>query len=375
METYFAPAERANDIELKKEIEVVSKNPVIDGLMNVVSGFLAVLNKHRQILALNETLLDMIGIGDAEKVLGLRPGEAVRCIHAQEMPGGCGTTEFCSTCGAAIAIVTSLGQNKPMERTCAVTVDKNGKKEDLYMRVRSCPITYDNRRLLLLFLQDITHQQKWAALERVFFHDINNIVTGLSGATELFALEKGNVDQTLARKIHQLSLRLAKEVDIQRCLAQTELCTYQPALHKVSVAQVFKEIEDVFSNHPAAKNKFLTLPEIVSDLSFKTDFSILTRVLNNMLINAFEATDEGGQVKSWVERSPAGVTFFVWNRNAIPKDITKRIFQRNFSTKPENGRGLGTYSMKLFGEEFLGGKVDFTTSDSEGTVFRFCLNI
>ena len=243
------------------------------------------------------------------------------------------------------------------------------------MRVRSCPITYDNRRLLLLFLQDITHQQKWAALERVFFHDINNIVTGLSGATELFALEKGNVDQTLARKIHQLSLRLAKEVDIQRCLAQTELCTYQPALHKVSVAQVFKEIEDVFSNHPAAKNKFLTLPEIVSDLSFKTDFSILTRVLNNMLINAFEATDEGGQVKSWVERSPAGVTFFVWNRNAIPKDITKRIFQRNFSTKPENGRGLGTYSMKLFGEEFLGGKVDFTTSDSEGTVFRFCLNI
>jgi signal transduction histidine kinase len=360
---------------LKKEIEVVSKNPVIDGLMNVVSGFLAVLNKHRQILALNETLLDMIGIGDAEKVLGLRPGEAVRCIHAQEMPGGCGTTEFCSTCGAAIAIVTSLGQNKPMERTCAVTVDKNGKKEDLYMRVRSCPITYDNSRLLLLFLQDITHQQKWAALERVFFHDINNIVTGLSGATELFTLEKGNVDQTLARKIHQLSLRLAKEVDIQRCLAQTELCTYQPALHKVSVAQVFKEIEDVFSNHPAAKNKFLTLPEIVSDLSFKTDFSILTRVLNNMLINAFEATDEGGQVKSWVERSPAGVTFFVWNRNAIPKNITKRIFQRNFSTKPENGRGLGTYSMKLFGEEFLGGKVDFTTSDSEGTVFRFCLNI
>ena len=115
METYFAPAERANDIELKKEIEIVSKNPVIDGLMNVVSGFLAVLNKHRQILALNETLLDMIGIGDAGKVLGLRPGEAVRCIHAQEMPGGCVTTEFFSTCGAAIAIVTILGQKKPME--------------------------------------------------------------------------------------------------------------------------------------------------------------------------------------------------------------------------------------------------------------------
>jgi sensor histidine kinase regulating citrate/malate metabolism len=50
-----------------------------------------------------------------------------------------------------------------------------------------------------------------------------------------------------------------------------------------------------------------------------------------------------------------------------------RIFQRNYSTKSDSGRGLGTYSMKLFGETYLGGKVDFTSSESEGTTFHLRL--
>ena len=68
------------------------------------------------------------------------------------------------------AIVVSLQQVKPAERICAVTVNRQGKEEDLYLRVRSSPFIFGGRRLLLLFLQDITQQQQWAALEQVFFH-------------------------------------------------------------------------------------------------------------------------------------------------------------------------------------------------------------
>ena len=66
-------------------------------------------------------------------------------------------------------------------------------------------------------------------------------------------------------------------------------------------------------------------------------------------------------------------SFCVWNAGEIPADIAKRVFQRNFSTKAQAGRGIGTFSMKLFGEKYLGGRVDFTTSSSDGTVFRFIL--
>ena len=115
-ETYFAPAARAQAPELHKDIDFAAHNPVIDGLLKTTSGMLAVLNEHRQILAANEALLKTLGIENASDVLGLRPGEAVSCVYADRHPGGCGTSEYCQTCGAAIAIVTSLAEDEPVER-------------------------------------------------------------------------------------------------------------------------------------------------------------------------------------------------------------------------------------------------------------------
>ncbi len=92
-----------------------------------------------------------------------------------------------------------------------------------------------------------------------------------------------------------------------------------------------------------------------------------------MVVNALEATDENGSVEVWVEQKESWLSFCVWNDKAIDEDVARRIFQRNFSTKAEDGRGIGTHSMKLFGEKILGGKVEFTTSVGSGTIFRFSL--
>ena len=101
--------------------------------------------------------------------------------------------------------------------------------------------------------------------------------------------------------------------------------------------------------------------------------SLLLRVICNMITNAFESTEENGTVKVLLEQNDNFLSFCVWNWQPIPQDIARRIFQRNFSTKDGAGRGIGTYSMKLFGEQILGGQVSFTTSQKEGTVFRFSL--
>jgi sensor histidine kinase regulating citrate/malate metabolism len=58
----------------------------------------------------------------------------------------------------------------------------------------------------------------------------------------------------------------------------------------------------------------------------------------------------------------------VHNQGFIPKDVQLQIFQRSFSTKGE-GRGIGTYSMKLLGEKYLKGKVRFESLDKNGTTF------
>ncbi|GAB6095219.1 PAS domain-containing sensor histidine kinase [Desulfatiferula olefinivorans] len=371
MKTYFAPAERADREALDRAIEQVSTDPVMTGLLRIISGLIAVLDEHRQIVAVNDAFLDFLGIANPAETLGLRPGEAVGCVYADLEPGGCGTSQYCSTCGAAIAIVSSLGLNEPVERTCALRIRQNDEPMDLALSVRSQPVDIEGRRFLLLFLQDITRRQQQDAIERMFFHDINNMLSALSGASEMLLMDSPS---RLARIIHQVSFRLFKEMAIQRCLSRVGTSDYEPSFADYSLNEVIGELSDFFANHPAAQGKHLDWPQHLPDVRIRTDAVLLSRVLSNMVINALEAGDRGDRVKLWAEQNGSSLSMCVWNKKEIPEGVARRIFQRHFSTKNDQGRGLGTYSMKLFGEKMLGGTVSFTTSAEEGTVFRFTLD-
>ena len=94
----------------------------------------------------------------------------------------------------------------------------------------------------------------------------------------------------------------------------------------------------------------------MSDHNFtvNSDLSLLLRVLCNMITNAIEASLEHETVNVWVTTDADRVTFYVHNDQVIPENIQLRLFEKNFSTKKGDGRGLGTYSMKLIGEKLLG---------------------
>ena len=370
MDTYFASAKVADDRELSAQIEILSHSPVVDSLLNSISGLIAILNEHRQMVALNDSFMQSLGINDAQDAFGLRPGEALDCIHAHEEPSGCGTTEYCCTCGAAVAIVASICDEKPAERICALTVNHGDTAVDKVLLVRSHPIKIDQRKFILLFLQDITRQQQRAALERAFFHDINNLVGMLAGASEMLVHEESS---ELAKTVHHASMRILKEVAIQQSLLNSDSFHLQPVWHDYTVAEIIQELKSFFANHPAASGKKVLFNEIDPAVAVKTDLSLLSRVLCNMIINALEATEHNGIVRVGATAENSRLSFTVWNAWEIPPEIGKRIFQRNFSTKAQAGRGIGTFSMKLFGEKYLGGTVDFTTSSGDGTVFRIAL--
>ncbi len=368
METHFAPPENTNEAELAIEIEIVSKNPVLSGLLNSVSGLLAVLDENRQIVALNDSFLKMIGIDSPEEALGLRQGQVLNCVHSDEDPAGCGTTKYCSSCGAAIAIVSSMEADQPVEKICALSAKRGDKQVNIVLHVKSCPIRISKRRFLLIFLQDITRQQQMAALERTFFHDINNMLSMLLMACDLLVEE---YPAELAQNIHTASHRLHREIAIQRALSQSQTYNYQPSRCEIAVKKIFSDLESYFANHPVALNKTIQFIGKAPDILINTDLSLLFRVLCNMTINALEATQEDGHVKIWAEHEDKLLSFYVWNAQEIPAEIIHRIFERNFTTKEHSGRGIGTFSMKLFGEEILGGQVSFTSSRQKGTIFRF----
>ena len=348
-------------------------SPVVDGIMRTVGGPVAVLNQHRQILAVNDAFLQHLGVTGGAGIQGLRLGEALRCIHAREMPGGCCTSRYCPSCEISLATEESMCNDRAAERKCAITVLRDGRPEDICIQVRAYPLGLEGQRLILMFLQDITTEEWRAALERVFFHDLNGTMQGLVGMSFLMDYMEDRELREMVRPFQLMSWRIAREVSVQNALSGKNLRGYRPELQDVMVMQIVEEMRSIFASHPVAEHKRLSAPKTVPFILIRTDPSVLSRVLIAMLKNAFEATDYDGEVRFWVEEEDNNVTFCVWNHQPISEAVALRIFQRHFSTKNGPGRGFGTYSIKLLGEGILKGKVDFTSSSQSGTVFRLWL--
>ncbi|BHH82112.1 sensor histidine kinase [Desulforhopalus sp. 52FAK] len=369
MQTHFASPSRATAENLSIEIDLVGKSQVVTKMLKSVGGLLAVLDENRQIVALNDTFLEILGVEDAGTVFGLRPGEAVHCIHARKEKAGCGTSKYCSTCGAVIAIVASLEKGIPVEQTCSISTEVNGTKNDLFFSVKAHPLKLQKKQFVLLFLQDITAAQQRAALERTFFHDVNNMLQMLVGASELLASQdKSPLPQT----IYQASLRLQDEIAIQRCLSKTDSSTYTPAWKTISAKDILDDLKHFFAMHPLCTYRYVEFTECTPErIQFVTDGSLLWRILHNLLLNALEASDIGDTVRIWFNREGDNLTFKVWNKAVMTQKVADRVFERNFSTKGNDGRGLGTYSIKYFGENILKGKVTFSSREPDGTTFSF----
>jgi sensor histidine kinase regulating citrate/malate metabolism len=92
-----------------------------------------------------------------------------------------------------------------------------------------------------------------------------------------------------------------------------------------------------------------------------------------MTLNALEASPVGGVVTISLRAQGSEAVMEVHNSGAIDEDVQLQLFKRSFSTKSSLGRGIGTYSMKLFGERYLNGTVSFRSSREGGTLFSFSL--
>lgn len=369
-DTYFASPEKSPIFELTKEIEAISKSNIMDVVLYATGNLLAILNKNRQVIASNDYFLKYLGIEDTEQILGLRPGEIVGCVHSADMEAGCGTSKYCSTCGAAIAIVTSLAENCAVERNCIIDIN-NGEKT-IFFKVRAVPYEIEGVKLIFLFLEDISDYEQLKNIERYFLHDLNNTIGAMSNYIELLKYETSSLNIIMSplyiNSLSEILKRLIKEIASQKAIMEnnTKICT--PNFQKVSISYLLSSLRDFFKKHELVKDKDFYIDWNFQEKSLYTDEGILIRILTNMLINAFEHTENG--VKMWVDVEKENITFNVWNSEQIDEKVSMRIFQKYFSTKEVEGRGFGTFSMKFLGEKILKGEISFKTSES-GTVFSF----
>lgn len=362
-----APAGRADPAMLARQVEEFDGFTVMRTVLDACPFPVLVLNPQRQIIFCNEVLTKLTGAA-APSVVGMRPGEVFQCAHAHETPGGCGTSETCTTCGVVLAILAALDGNSS-RRECRMTVETPAGIEALDLDVFCRPMRLDHQAFVVFTLQDISHEKRRRVLERLFFHDVLNTAGVTQNLANLLTTMVPHGDAAeFVRLIGAASAELISEITGQWQLAAAENQDLQVALAPVNGLARIHEVANQYRAHLVAQGREIRLDGSSVDVLLRTDASLLTRVLGNMLRNALEAVREGETVTIGCRPREGKAEFWVHNPGVMPENVRLQVFQRSFSTKG-SGRGLGTYSIRLLTERYLNGQVSFRSVEGEGTTF------
>ncbi|HUW42107.1 MAG TPA: ATP-binding protein [Rectinemataceae bacterium] len=374
METLYAPAERDTIDEVRRSFSALDAELPYHFVLDLMPSVSFIVNSRRQILFANAAALEKLKIR-AEDILGARSGEVLGCIHSREMPGGCGSSEACRVCGAVNAILEALDDDRRNSRECRIGVQGPEGPSSLDLLVTAVPIASEDGRFAVVTLDDIGDSKRREVLERMFFHDVMNSLTNLRACVELLAEEIGPAarEHDYLGRLVSTTENLIDEVQQQREIITMEKGEFCADPRETDLAELAREAVRHVEITAYAKSRIaLACPEGASLIAF-TDPVLLRRVVGNMLKNALEASKPEEEISLALRREEDGaIAIEVHNSSFIPRDVQLQIFQRSFSTKG-TGRGLGTYSMKILTEEYLGGTISFSSDELGGTTFRLRL--
>lgn len=364
LDTFFAPAEREAIGQECAVHQQLLGEPLVKLMLDAFPGPAMILNEQRQAVLVNGKFAAMLDIPEAE-LLGLRPGEMLDCIRWREQPWGCGTTPFCRTCGSVRAVLNSQYTGAADVQECRILRDVNGQTAALDLRVWATPIRIGGERLTVFAIQDITDEKRCAVLERLFFHDILNTAGGLHGILDVWPELEGQEALKARHMARALVQQFVEEIQSTRDLKAAERGDLRVVFEPVDAASLLSQLCSVYQHHALARGKTIGPPVISGPTTIRSNGVLLRRVIGNLLQNALEASNPGETVAVSFRNDDQPV-FSVHNQSVMADDVKLQLFQRSFSTKEGEGRGTGTYSVKLLTERYLGGTVDFASPAPQG---------
>jgi K+-sensing histidine kinase KdpD len=341
-------------------------------MVDAIPSIVAILNEDRRLIYSNRKMAEALSIDNIEEAFMLRPGELFECVNAHTTPGGCGTSETCEFCGAMQAMKSSRLEEKTITNKFRLLGSSNGETKVYNFNFTSTAFTTFGKSFYLISLEDISSEIRKAELEQIFFHDVMNAVGSLFGVIELLK-EKGNTEQIYIDILEGSYNALFDLISEQKQYAQAETGALSLKNQTLHTMDLLIETTLPFMESRNYKSR-IQIDESSVGVSFTSDSALLTRVLTNMIKNAMEASKKDDIVTIGADTRDDKIRFWVHNPVDIPRDAQLQIFERSFSTKGK-GRGLGTFSMKLLGENYLGGKVSFTSNEEEGTTFSIELPV
>ncbi|HEU4636120.1 MAG TPA: ATP-binding protein [Edaphobacter sp.] len=198
-------------------------------------------------------------------------------------------------------------------------------------------------------------------------HEIHNPLDAVSNL--LYLMRNGVSEEEFPQMIDMAESELARVTQISRAM----LGLYRESRAPVSI-DIKEILEDVLL---LMEHRFLELQvslkaDIPSPVRIHAFPAELRQVFTNLISNAAEASSPGGTVRVFAsckseDLQPHGASVVIQdNGPGIPQDVLPQLFQPFFTTKGENGTGLGLWVSKGIINKH-GGSVDISSSTDPQT--------
>lgn len=208
-------------------------------------------------------------------------------------------------------------------------------------------------------------------------HELNNSLAGVLVYTQLLA--KKMASDTLSKEVASDYLsKMASEIDRSSRTIHNLLDFARPSAPRLSTVDVNQVIEKALSlvSHQAKLERIQVTKELNPSLPVLwADFDQLRQVFVNLILNAIQATENGGTLT--LRTFPAnerGVRLEIEDTGSgISPENLRKLFTPFFTTK-EKGQGVGlglTVAHEII--ERHGGRIKVESKEGKGTTFTVLL--
>ncbi len=218
----------------------------------------------------------------------------------------------------------------------------------------------------------IVQQEKQAAfglLAAGIAHEVGNPLAAISSLVQL--LNRRNIESETREKLSLVDDQLRR---IQRTLR--ELVDFsRPAVYAKTRCNPHGIIDAALNIAKYYKRK--KGKQIITNYAENVPLMMLVhdqlvQVFLNLVLNAMDATEEGGTIHIQTSREEQWLRIDVRDDGqGIPEELRHRIFQPYVTTK-ETGTGLGLFVSRNIVEQ-NGGRIELTQSSPQGTTFTVYL--
>ncbi len=196
-----------------------------------------------------------------------------------------------------------------------------------------------------------------------FAHELKNAMLPLKllSSVDSFSEEDVRVIRNSLMKMDRLVnmfLNFARPVPVEKT--------------KFSLTSIVEDILSLIERK--AKEKGVKLIKDVDDVEVVSSRELIEIILVNLLSNAVDAVDGGGEVGVRVRVREDTLKIEVWDTGrGIPKEDLDRIFEPFYTTK-DSGSGLGL-SIVMKNVYLLKGSIQVNSEEGKGTIFKVSIPI